>query len=119
MHFLSIRCSNTSGIVSVNGQERDMSVFRKMSRYILQQDIYPKFLTVREAMSYAADLKLGDDLTRAEKSEVIEEIVHLLRLDKAIDTMGDRLSGGERKRLSIALELVNNPPIMFLDEPTT
>jgi ABC-type multidrug transport system ATPase subunit len=96
-----------------------MSVFRKMSRYILQQDIYQKYLTVREAMCYAADFKLGNDLTKSQKMEVVEEIVNLLRLEKAIDTMGNRLSGGERKRLSIALELVNNPPVIFLDEPTT
>lgn len=52
-------------------------------------------------------------------SSQIDEILDLLRLTKAKDTMGHLLSGGELKRLSIALELVNNPPVIFLDEPTT
>lgn len=111
----------------------------------MQEDLYQPMLTVREAMMIAADLKLGYDLTKAQKVEVasiavaadhclcavhwvifafqfrlqIEEILNLLRLSKAGDTMGHRLSGGERKRLSIACELVNNPPVLFLDEPTT
>lgn len=89
-----------------------------MSRYIMQQDICQLGLTVREVMMYAADLKLGfDDLTKEQKCEVIDEIIHLLRLDTAMDTDCIRLSGGELKRLSIAQELLNNPPIIFLDEP--
>lgn len=91
-----------------------------MSRYIMQQDIRQVGLTVRDAMMYAADLKLGFvDLTKEQKKEVVNEIIHLLRLEKTLDTDCSRLSGGELKRFSIAQELVNNPPILFLDEPTS
>lgn len=86
----------------------------------MQQDIHQVALTVRDVMMYAADLKLGfDDLTKEQKSEIVNEIIHLLRLEKTMDTDCSRLSGGELKRLSIAQELVNNPPVLFLDEPTT
>lgn len=86
----------------------------------MQQDIHQVGLTVREVLMYAADLKLGfKDLTAEQKIDVVEEIIHQLRLEKAMDTDCSKLSGGELKRLSIAQELVNNPPILFLDEPTT
>lgn len=97
-----------------------MKTFQRMSRYIMQQDIHQVGLTVREVMMYAADLKLGfDELTTEQKAEVVDEIISLLRLEKTMDTDCSKLSGGELKRLSIAQELVNNPPVLFLDEPTT
>lgn len=118
--FFSYRRDNLTGNIYINGHERDMKTFQRMSRYIMQQDIHQTGLTVRECMMYAADLKLGfEDLTQDQKIEVVNEIIHLLRLDAAMDTDCGLLSGGELKRLSIAQELVNNPPILFLDEPTT
>lgn len=90
-----------------------------MSRYIMQNDVIDPHFTVMEAMIFAANLKLGNDLTKQQKIEVVEEILNMLRLQNAANTKGIRLSGGERKRLCIALELVNNPPVLFLDEPTT
>ncbi|CAD7079016.1 unnamed protein product [Hermetia illucens] len=108
-----------TGQVNINNRPRDMRLFRKMSRYIMQNEVLSPHLTVVEAMGVAADLKLGNDLKKEQKDEVIDEIIDTLRLNKARNTRGLQLSGGEKKRLSIGLELVNNPPVIFLDEPTT
>ncbi|KOB65706.1 putative abc transporter, partial [Operophtera brumata] len=70
-------------------------------------------------MALAADLKLPTRLDQYEKGEVIEDILTNLGLYEHMNTRSSMLSGGQKKRLSIALELINNPLIMFLDEPTT
>lgn len=97
-----------------------MRTFRRMSRYIMQEDIRQVGLTTRDVMTFAADLKLGfEDFTKQQKLEIIDELIKLLHLEKTVDTQCSLLSGGELKRLSICQELFNNPPILFLDEPTT
>ncbi|CAH2236678.1 ATP-binding cassette sub-family G member 1-like [Pararge aegeria] len=113
------RVNGATGLITTNGQPRDLKMFRKLSRYIMQDDLLQPLITVQEAMNMAADLKLGSDIDIRRKTVIVEEIIELLRLGKARNTTSERLSGGERKRLSIALELLNNPPVIFLDEPTT
>ncbi|XP_044005962.1 ATP-binding cassette sub-family G member 1-like [Aphidius gifuensis] len=108
-----------SGLVTVNGKPRDMRYFKKMACYIMQDDLLQPKLKVIEAMHFAADLKLGYNISYLIKHAMIKKILETLRLANAENTVMEKLSGGERKRLSIALELVNNPPVIFLDEPTT
>jgi ATP-binding cassette subfamily G (WHITE) protein 1 len=111
--------SGVKGIVKVNDQPRNMKLFNKLSSYIMQEDMIQPRLTVKEALTYAACLKLSSHIEYSVKLAVVDEVVDLLGLDKCVDTLSEHLSGGQRKRLSVALELVNNPPVIFLDEPTT
>ncbi|CAK1549452.1 unnamed protein product [Leptosia nina] len=113
------RISGVGGAIYINGRGRIMKRFKKISCYIQQDDRLQGLLTVSENMALAADLKLPTTLDKYEKGEVIEDILSNLGLYEHGNTRGAQLSGGQRKRLSIALELINNPLVMFLDEPTT
>ncbi|XP_044008063.1 ATP-binding cassette sub-family G member 4-like [Aphidius gifuensis] len=93
--------------------------YMKTSCYIQQDDQLFRLFTVIETMEIAANLKLGNSLNKKSKNILINDILENLDLVKTKETRCDRLSGGQKKRLSIALELIDNPPVMFLDEPTT
>lgn len=113
------KTTNIEGSITMNGKERNLSQFRKLSAYIMQDNQLHANLTVQEAMHVAASLKLSQKVEKSEKLHVIKEILDTLGLDEHRATLTRNLSGGQQKRLSIALELVNNPPIMFFDEPTS
>ncbi|TMW43054.1 hypothetical protein DOY81_011867, partial [Sarcophaga bullata] len=111
--------NKTSGIINVNKRPRNLTSFRRMSRYILQNDYVSPYFTIMESMTYAARLKLNNSSSRNQHKDEINEILDILHLRSRADAYVSNLSGGEKKRLCIALELLNIPTVLFLDEPIT
>ncbi|XP_077659606.1 broad substrate specificity ATP-binding cassette transporter ABCG2-like isoform X3 [Urocitellus parryii] len=109
-----------SGEVLVNGAPRNAN-FPCESGYVVQDDVVMGTLTVRENLQFSAALRLPTTMTNQEKNERINKVIQNLGLSKVADVkVGTQfISGGERKRTSIAMELITDPPILFLDEPTT
>ncbi|XP_061275701.1 broad substrate specificity ATP-binding cassette transporter ABCG2 isoform X2 [Bos javanicus] len=112
-----------SGDVLINGAPRPAN-FKCNSGYVVQDDVVMGTLTVRENLQFSAALRLPTTMTSYEKNERINKVIQELGLDKVADSkVGTQfirgVSGGERKRTSIAMELITDPSILFLDEPTT
>ena len=92
--------------------------------YVMQDNVYIGLLTVRESLYYAAELRLSEKMSAEDKKKRVDKIINMLGLEKQADTiLGTSfrrgVSGGQLKRVSIGVEIINLPDLMFLDEPTT
>lgn len=117
--FYFYRTTGVKGVLEM-GQKKSRGNARKMCSYIMQDDnLYP-FFTVNETMLIATNLKISSRcMGHDDKQILVDNILDTLHLSFVKETRCANLSGGQKKRLSIALELIDNPPILFLDEPTT
>jgi ABC-type multidrug transport system ATPase subunit len=108
----------TSGTVYLNGEElrQNFNIYRTQIGYVPQYDIVHRDLTVGEVLYYASKLRLPPDLNC---QEVIEKTLQQVELLERRNTLVRDLSGGQLKRVSIAVELLANPKLFFLDEPTS
>jgi len=109
------------GKVYYNGRDyyRNLAAFSTQLGYVPQDDIVHRDLTVEHALSYAARMRLPRGFTKAQIKERINEVLEDVEMTDRRHFLVSKLSGGQRKRLSIALELLANPSVFFLDEPTS
>ena len=111
----------TSGTVTFEGHNihADYASLRSRIGMVPQDDVVHGQLTVNQALLYAAELRLPPDTTREDRQQVVEQVLSELEMTQHAETRVDKLSGGQRKRASVALELLTGPSLLILDEPTS
>ncbi|HYP96516.1 MAG TPA: ATP-binding cassette domain-containing protein, partial [Mycobacterium sp.] len=111
----------TTGTVSFEGHDvhAEYASLRSRIGMVPQDDVVHGQLTVRQALMYAAELRLPPDTNKADREQVVNQVLEELEMTKHLDTRVEKLSGGQRKRASVALELLTGPSLLILDEPTS
>ncbi|KAJ4744866.1 ABC transporter G family member 2 [Rhynchospora pubera] len=113
------------GLISLNGEKIDIEEkLKAISAYVMQDDLLYPMLTVQETLMFSAELRLPQSVSRSKKRERVSKLIELLGLGLVASAIvGDEgkrgISGGERRRVSIGVDIVHDPTILFLDEPTS
>ncbi|XP_058204744.1 pleiotropic drug resistance protein 2-like [Rhododendron vialii] len=112
------------GTISISGHPKNQATFARVSGYCEQNDIHSPYVTVYESLLYSAWLRLSSDVNTKTRKMFVEEVMDLVELNPIRNSLVglpgvDGLSTEQRKRLTIAVELVANPSIIFMDEPTS
>jgi ABC-type multidrug transport system ATPase subunit len=111
----------SAGSVTFEGHDihREYATLRSRIGMVPQDDVVHRQLTVKQALGYAAELRLPADSSDADRARAVAQVLDELDMTEQADTRVDKLSGGQRKRASVALELLTGPSLLILDEPTT
>lgn len=111
----------SSGNVLVNNLDlyQHLESLKQSIGYVPQDDIIHRELTVYRTLYYVARLRLSRDISKQEIDQVVGEVMDITGLSERRDVPISQLSGGQRKRVSIAVELITKPSVIFLDEPTS
>ncbi|KAK7305391.1 hypothetical protein VNO77_43296 [Canavalia gladiata] len=112
------------GDIKISGYPKVQQTFARIAGYVEQNDIHSPQLTVEESLWFSASLRLPKDVSIEKKQEFVEQVMKLVELDGLRNGLvgmpgSSGLSTEQRKRLTIAVELVANPSIIFMDEPTS
>jgi ATP-binding cassette subfamily G (WHITE) protein 2 len=112
------------GDIRINGKSYNKNLLKTMSGYVMQDDLIHAMLTVQETLMYTAALRMPNTCLLAEREARCDECLKTMGIEYCRDVIvGDTrnkgISGGERKRLCVAMELITKPKLLFLDEPTS
>ena len=121
MNIMAGRTRPTEGAVLLNGIDlhRNFDAFKRDIAFMPQQDVLHEQLTLRQALDYAAQLRLPPETTRAQRQEAVHEAARAVDLLDRLDQRIGALSGGQKKCASLAAEILNRPALLFLDEVTS
>jgi ABC-type multidrug transport system ATPase subunit len=112
-------CKPSRGTVYMNGIPRSLEAFTDRVGYVPQQDVLYPELSVEEVILFSAQWRLPRTVSDMERYRRVEETIRVLGLEKVRSNQVGPLSGGEKRRVSIGMELVANPSVLVLDEPTS
>jgi ABC-type multidrug transport system ATPase subunit len=121
LNAITGRTTPTQGQILIGGRDlhKEYGDLSQRIGLVPQADILHTRLTVRQALKYGADLRFPSETSKAEREARVEEVMEKLELTPRAELRIDKLSGGQRKRASIGLELLTKPAILVLDEPTS
>ncbi|KAJ5720727.1 uncharacterized protein N7483_008661 [Penicillium malachiteum] len=116
--------ARTGGETYVNGAKVESREFRRMTSYVEQEDALIGSMTVRETLKFAADLSLPSSVSKRQRMERIRILLEAFGIQNQADTLVGTpirkgISGGQKRRVSVASQLITCPKILFLDEPTS